>query len=356
VSVAGPRRVVVGSVLLVCTALTAWSVVLALTTVSRTENDARPVVLYAVGYTLLGGILLWRRADLVIPWLMVALGVVFALIEISSTTALLSEVAAYRIGVVLFASFAVVSCLLFQTFPTGHPLPGVWRWLTRFMLIGAAGLIAGVLVGVKAPSGFSPLVVVIAFVDISFGVGMVSSIPAIAVRFHRSRGVERAQLKWFLFSVALAVACWFVPITAFFVVAPLFPLVAIALALLRYRLYDIDRIVSRTTAYALSTALLVATYLAVVTLTSRLLHGSSQFAVALATLAAAAAFRPVLRATQHLVDRRFNRPRFDGVRVVEQFGDQLRDEVDSDVVTESLLIAIHRCLQPAGANVWMRPS
>ena len=126
-------------------------------------------------------------------------------------------------------------------------------------------------------------------------------------------------------------------------------------AILRYRLYDLDRIVSRTVSYAAVTGLLLATYVVVVTTVSRLTPGGSSLAVAASTLAVAALFQPVRRRMQDLVDRRFNRSRYDAARTVEAFRTRLRSQVDLDTVRADLLTVTRDTMQPTAAALWLRP-
>jgi hypothetical protein len=126
-------------------------------------------------------------------------------------------------------------------------------------------------------------------------------------------------------------------------------------AVLRYRLWDLDRLVSRTVTYGLVTALLVIPYLLIVPAAGRLAQGSGSLAVAAATLAAAAAFAPLRRRVQDLVDRRFNRRRYDAARTVEAFATRLRDQVDLDLLSAELLAVVDQTMQPLGVSLWLRP-
>ncbi|MBW3664480.1 MAG: hypothetical protein KY469_15375, partial [Actinobacteria bacterium] len=174
----------------------------------------------------------------------------------------------------------------------------------------------------------------------------------------RSRGAERQQLKVFLFAIAL------LPIVPLGDIVPLLDggillavasgavPVGVAVAILRYRLYDIDRVISRTLSYALLTTVLVGVYAAGVLGVGALLPGgSSDLLVAGATLAVAALFRPLRARIQGLVDRRFNRSRYDAGRLVEDFGRRLRDRVDLDEVAGELRGAAGRALQPRSVSL-----
>jgi hypothetical protein len=198
-----------------------------------------------------------------------------------------------------------------------------------------------------------------------------ASIPAAAVclvlRFRASRGIERQQLRWVAAGATAAVVgpLLLIPLEAFGLLPTVDafsrPLllsvpVAIAVAVLRYRLWDLDRLVSRTVTYALVTALLVLPYLVIVLAATQLIEGSGSLAVAAATLAAAAAFSPLRRRVQGLVDRRFNRRRYDAARTVEAFTVRLREQVDLDALHAELLGVVDQTMQPTQASLWLRPA
>ena len=137
--------------------------------------------------------------------------------------------------------------------------------------------------------------------------------------------------------------------------AMLCPPVAIAVAVLRYRLWDLDRLVSRTVTYSLVTGLLVVPYLLVVPAATRLAGDAGSLAVAGTTLTVAAAFQPLRRRVQDRVDRRFNRRRYDAARTVEAFAARMREQVDLDALTAELLALVDRTMQPTQASLWLRP-
>jgi hypothetical protein len=148
---------------------------------------------------------------------------------------------------------------------------------------------------------------------------------------------------------ATAVVTW--AISAWVAGLPL----AIGAAVLRYRLYDLDRIVSRTLAYALLTVLLGGGYALLVVGLGRLVGSDSSLVVAGATLAVAAVFQPARRRIQQAVDRRFNRRRHDAAQTVADFGTRLRDQVDLDTLTAELLEVVDQTMQPTKASLWLRP-
>jgi hypothetical protein len=190
---------------------------------------------------------------------------------------------------------------------------------------------------------------------------------SLVVRFRRARGVERLQLRWLAYAAALAAGLLLVALLAGFLLAKdevvfvslalgvaLLPL-ATGAAILRYRLYDLDRIISRTLAYGLVTVLLGLGYAAVVLGLGRLLGTDSSLAVAAATLAVAALFQPLRRRVQAAVNRRFNRRRYDAARIIEAFAARLRDQVDLDALHTELLAVVDQTMQPTRTSLWLRP-
>jgi hypothetical protein len=131
---------------------------------------------------------------------------------------------------------------------------------------------------------------------------------------------------------------------------------SIGLAIVRYRLYDIDRLISRTLAYATVTGLLVGVYVGLVTLATRVLPFSSPLGVAASTLVAVALFTPLRRRVQRLVDRRFNRARYDAEATVAAFAHRVRDDVDLEVVSSEFVHAVQSSVEPAHVSLWLRPT
>jgi hypothetical protein len=192
---------------------------------------------------------------------------------------------------------------------------------------------------------------------------------ALLVRFRRARGIERQQLKWLLFACAVTIAIVLVvqPSTSsqwdlgMLLALPLYPAVPVAagVAILRYRLYEIDRIINRTLVYGLLTAVLGLCY-AAGSLLFALVAGAGKdppsWLVATATLAAAAVFRPVRGRIQAAVDRRFNRRRYHAAKTIEAFSGRLRDEVDLDTLSAELVAVVDQTMEPTHVSCWLRPS
>jgi hypothetical protein len=277
------------------------------------------------------------------------------------------------------AALALLSLVLLLT-PTGSPPSSRWR---RWAFVTAATPVVLVLVVPVAPGRLDPQLLLASspFSDRALGgvlllvtrVALVITALAVAVaagsllvRFRRAQGVERQQLRWVALAAALMVLA--VPI----VLAPValeIPIlvdwapavwvmvlpVAVGAAVLRYRLYDLDRIISRTLAYGLLTLLLGGGYALVVLGLGQLLGRESPLVVAGATLAVAALFQPARRRVQRLVDRRFNRRRHDAARIIEAFGARLRDQVDLERLTAELLAVAEQTMQPTQMSLWLRP-
>ena len=259
---------------------------------------------------------------------------------------------ALRIYAVAFALLVLATCVAIAGALAAHPI--------RVDTTGG-------LAAVDDPAGWfkvveGPLMVVIIGLSLAFIVRQ-------ALSWRRSSGDRRQQLKWLASGATVTIICLFLagsfstsggPKTllviislAWFGVAAL-P-VSIGVGILQYRLYEIDRLISRTLAYAIVTGLLVGVYAGLVLLSTQVFKFHSTVAVAGATLVAAALFNPVRRRVQHAVDRRFNRARYDAERMVTAFAARLQDAVDADSVRTDLAGVIHTALEPAHVSVWLRP-
>jgi hypothetical protein len=257
-------------------------------------------------------------------------------------------------------------------FPDGHPPSSRWRpviWLAVLSGLGTSlcAALSSVEFGTNFPNLRDPATVVKPLVmpyNLSQEVGLLVllvGVISMIVRFRRSGQEQRLQLKWVLYATAIAAVVVFVasdltnsPLLEFEIVFPLIP-VAVGVAILKYRLYDIDRLISRTLGYAIVTGLLVGLYAGLVLLATEVLSIKSPVAVAASTLAAAALFTPLRRRVQHVVDRRFNRVRYDADQTVAAFAARLRDAVDLDAVRSDLLAAVTTAVEPAHLSVWTAP-
>jgi hypothetical protein len=265
-------------------------------------------------------------------------------------------------------------------FPTGHLLSPRWRpvaWLAgaataAFTVLAtlepnlarAPGRVIANPIGVAWLADLEESRVGVALLSL-MGVLMLVGFGALVVRFRRSRGDERQQLKWITYAgglLPLAVLAYLLPEvvgTVVFAVPLVFLPVAVGIAILRYRLYDIDRLINRTLVYGLLTAMLAGVYAAVVLVLGQVFGGVGEdapsWAVAGATLAVAALFQPARRRIQQLVDRRFNRRRYDAAKTIEAFSARLRDEIDLDTLSVELLAVVDQTMEPTTASLWLRP-
>jgi hypothetical protein len=195
---------------------------------------------------------------------------------------------------------------------------------------------------------------------------------SLVLRFRRARGDERQQLKWFTFAAALTAVlppalgglaeqagAPLVGAVFFSLVTVMLP-VAIGVAILKYRLYDIDRVINRTLVYGLLTVLLAGVYAGAVLVLGQVFGGvgrdTPSWAVAGATLAVAALFQPARRRIQAAVDRRFNRRKYDAAKTVEAFATRLRDQVDLDTLSAELLAVVDQTMEPTRVSLWLRAS
>jgi hypothetical protein len=264
--------------------------------------------------------------------------------------------------------------------PTGKLPSPRWRWWARAMvavplllvlLMLAPGPVDPSVQVLGSPFEFGglggPLLVAnqlaLAFTTLAVAVCAGS----LVARFRRARGVERQQLRWVALAAALLVVAAGVALVGLALDAPEvvtwaisawvagLPL-ALGAAVLRYRLYDLDRIISRTLAYGLLTLLLGVGYAAAVLGLGRLLPDSSSLVVAAATLAVAALFQPARRRVQQAMDRRFNRRRHNAAETIQAFSTHLRDQLDLDTLGAELLAVVDQTMQPTHASLWLRPS
>jgi hypothetical protein len=257
------------------------------------------------------------------------------------------------------------------SFPTGKPV-GWWRVIGLGPLIGAVSTVigAGLLWGLPleilvdaellSPTRWYP------FVDAGFILGFVSVIPAtlsVVARFRRAGSIERQQIKWLLAATSLLAvayvvgamsddsnqAVWWVVSLAVAAIP-----IAILFAVLRYRLYDIDRILSRTVSYVVVIGLLAGVYLLGLTAMTNFLPSDSSLSVAASTLAVAALFNPLRRRVQAWVERRFNRSRYDAQQVMDEFSGSLRQDVDPEAVVGGWVDVVSETMHPTSISVWVR--
>ncbi|HSK97074.1 MAG TPA: hypothetical protein VK891_10695 [Euzebyales bacterium] len=345
----------------------------------------REVTLVAVADASLGAVIVSRHPRHPVGWLFVAGGVLGALQVIAGQYAGLGPtmVAAAPFGawIAMQAQFLSVMSIVFvfQVFPTGRVLSPRWRALPYATAVGvgldvlAMGLAPGpvdIAPRYDNPLGIvgaGPALAAVERVGIALiAVGVAGGLVSLALRLRVSDGMQRQQVKYLFYAATVSVGVLVVA-NVFFAAAMeqtvLGNLVwggaavslelAMAVALLRYRLYEIDRIISRTVTYAVVTAVLAGVYVLVAVLPATVLRAPSDLLVAAATLAAAAVFVPARRHVQAVVDRHFNRSRYDAVRVVEQFAHRLRRTVDIDSLATDLHGTVAATVQPAHLSLWM---
>jgi hypothetical protein len=271
--------------------------------------------------------------------------------------------------------FLVAALLLF---PDGRPPTPRWRWLlwTCVPLFAAIFVVEAFAPGpidafpsVRNPAGIDAADwLPTAMGDTVMFALLIAAVAALIVRFRRSHGVERQQVKWFAYAAGLMAGYLIVSTVSItllgadedsvaagfaFVACIAGVPIAVGIAILRHRLYDIDLVIRRTLIYAGLTATLGAAYLATVLLVG-LAVGESGFAVAVSTLAVAALFRPALTRIQAVVDRRFYRRRYDATLTLEAFGARLRDELDVEALVGDIRGVVSETVQPTHVSVWLR--
>lgn len=346
-----------------------------------------------IGFPIVGAIVVHRQPHNRIGRVLVALGTASYVGFALSAAGMLSDVsggprwltaAAALLAPFVYTWLLLLVPLLLACFPSGDIVNPV---LVRVRPVAVAAVIIVTFarafrpgpmddvalvnpLGVPVPRTVMTVVLVMGtLLLVAFGLLALGDLLA---RWRRSRGVERAQMRWFIAAGVLFPVLWVLGavgselpatrglgdtlILAAFFLGFVGMASAIGVAVLRYRLYEIDRVISRTLGYGVLTALLLVVYAtAVVTLRhlSAPVSGDSDLAVAGSTLLVAALFGPVGRRVQAAVDRRFNRARFDAGRAAAAFGQRLRDEVDLDAVAEELRRTVATTIQPTTASVWL---
>jgi hypothetical protein len=259
-------------------------------------------------------------------------------------------------------------------FPTGRPLSRRW-WPVGWTAV-AATFVATVpmavvswwyrgprLLDTAEPPAAADVSIAVMISLIGQALLLICALAAIAslvLRLRRARGVERQQVKWLAYAIAVAVAVnaasdavpplgWLEPLTVLGLIA------GIGIAMLRHRLYDIDLIINRTLVYGLLSAALGGAYAGLVLALGPVFGRSSSLAVAVSTLAVAALFQPLRRRIQNAVDHRFNRRRYDSAKTIAAFSARLREQVELDTLSAELLAVVDQTMQPTRASLWLRP-
>jgi len=355
---------------------------------ARGSADGLVMLPVVLSLAVVGGLVSTRRPDNVYGWLLTTIGFLWVVTALLLDYGLLALRRDLPVGAPLAATAAssgAVAWGMFVTYglllyPTGALPSRRWRvvgWAAGAGLVlmglglgmiawqlGPAATIRMMAAGEGAPEeGFAGALNGLGHILVF--TSMVAGAVGLFVRMRRAGTVERLQLKWFAFGAALVAASILIQLSdtlgqlgfALEIVAISALPVIIGIAILRWRLYDIDRVISRTLAYAVLTVLLATIYLAAVTgltAVTATRAGDSPLAVAIATLLAAAAFQPLRRRIQAGVDRRFNRSRYDAQQTVQRFAARMRDQVDLDELTTELRTVTGEALQPRSAVLWLR--
>jgi hypothetical protein len=349
-----------------------------------------PLLVAALSAATVGALLGSRRPAHPVGWLLLGLGLLVVTNGVASGYVNYGLVArpgslpgaSYLAGIsngIQVLWLACVSFVLLLT-PTGSLPSARWRWWAR---VAAAAPMVLVLLSAVDPQPLAPehprvgnplavpvptglQLAVAAAAAVTVLATLVAAAGSLVVRFRRAGGVERQQLRWLAVGAALAAVALLVAVAAGAMskdgvvlaavgsCVALLPL-ATGAAILRYRLYDLDRIVSRTLAYGLLTVVLGGGYAVIALGLGQLLGRDSSLVVATATLAVAAVFQPARRRVQGLVDRRFNRRRYDAAQTIQAFSTRLRQQVDLDSLTAELLAVAARTVEPTMVSLWLRP-
>ena len=351
-------------------------------------------VVFIGGCAVVGALVASRHPVNPIGWILCLVGFFGMLATLSSlymdraplTTGGDGRFVDWTLAFIWLLAFAPAIFVL-QLFPNGRPLTSRWNALVWATGLGIAFAVLAVALAPGAlansdprttnPYGIEVLEVPLKIMSAAGGLlitaSVVLSLVSLVIRFRRSRGVERQQLKWFSYAGVLVVGSLMLQMVVFsfveenspavdfvetlFSVAVTSIPVTIGVAMLRYRLYDIDRLISRTLAYGLLTAILAGGYLlAVLALQSMIpVRDDSPLIVAASTLAVVAAFRPLRNRVQAAVDHRFNRSRYDAALTIESFGQRLRQEVDLDALSSDLLNVVDDTVRPSHLSLWIKP-
>jgi hypothetical protein len=328
-----------------------------------------------------GALLATRRPRNPIGWIFWSAGLTVAWMIASTSVPTQTNLTFWLGNVIFLPTFAAVVLFVPLLFPTGGLPARSWRPLAAMVVIGLAALTLATMFSpgpmgdstIENPFGIRALGPVFDAVRAAEGLILVICFTIAAAapfwRYRRGGQVERQQLKWFAATTAAAAISLPVSATHIPVISQLawaggllalglMPL-AIGIAILRYRLYEIDRIISRTISYAVVTAVLVAVFASVVVGLQTILTpftGGDTLPVAASTLVVFALFQPLRRRVQSAIDRRFDRARYDGDRTIAEFAGRLRDEVDLARLRGELRAVVGSSLAPISVGVWLRPA
>ena len=368
------------------------------------ESSACIVPLVILTFPLVGSVIASRQPRNAIGWIMLGIGLFtglsgvvdgyirYALVTDPGSLPYADTALALTAGSWVFI-IAPIMTFLILLFPDGHlPSP---RWRPVAYLAGVAIFLPYLLImimpgnfqdvgypAVENPLGIEalrPFVEVLLSVLVLLPVAIIGCAAGLIQRFRRSRGQERLQLKWLttaasfvaaIYAAAMAASLtveeftenapgWVLRLQDITIVSFVLIPIAIGVAILRYRLYNIDRLINRALVYTALTGILSLAYLLLVAALQNVLQpiaGSSDLTVAMSTLSVAAMFRPVLSRVQSFIDRRFYRKKYDAAQTLERFASTMRNEVDLQSLSPALVGIVHQTMQPAHASLWLRAS
>jgi hypothetical protein len=347
-------------------------------------------------FAAVGALLVARQPGNVVSWIMAAIGLIVGIFSAfdAYTSYILAHsdqpTAAAVLGAWFYEVYAypvVALSLVFlpMLFPTGRLLSRRWRWPAAIAGIATAGMtLLGVfrptMVGddipyeIDNPIGIAALTpetsdAIFTWMALALLVGVIAGIISVIVRFRRARGAERQQIKWFVFAASLApLALWpwsrevmqDIIIGLYLIAQP----VAVAIAILRYRLYDIDIIIRRTLIYTILSVMLALLYFGSVVLlqaavsratAGRAVDGQSPLVVVVSTLFIAGVFAPLRSRVRGFIDRRFYRRRYDAQKVLAAFARTARDEVEVEALSAEVARVVQETMQPQVALIWLKP-
>ncbi len=348
----------------------------------------------AILFPVVGLLILVNQPRHLIGWLLGAIGLITAISVLATQFAIygfytqplaspLPAVALWLRGW-LWIPVIFLICFFLLLFPTGRLSTSHWRWVAYGLLLTMGALTIVNLAGLanlpttftSAPTNSPPWDQIIGLLVVSLPLWLLISVLALLLRWRKADVLVRQQIKWVAFAGILLGATvllgdwvveriWQDPTARIVAGRGLMSIafaalvIAILIAILRYRLFDIDVIIRKTTSYAILTALLALVYFGSIVVLQQLLGaltGESDVAVVLSTLLIAALFLPLRRWVQDAIDRRFFRRKYDAEKVMQQFAAAARDETDLDALTAELLRVIQETMEPEGVSIWLKPT
>jgi hypothetical protein len=347
----------------------------------------------AIGFSTVGAVVTPRHSQNPMGWIFCAVGLLYAAVHFVAEYAIYTllaapgslpagEAAAWVFSW-LFVPQIGLSGLLILLFPDGRVQSIRWRWFAWLIVFATpasmvmAALSPGEIVGldpIHNPLGIEDLPNLYELVQALMLTLLLVAATSLLVRLRRARGVEQQQIKWFAYAVVVAssgsILTYVVPVAIGapwlelvsyvpFVVGVVSVPISMGIAILRYRLYDIDLLINRTLVYGALTAMLVGVYVGSIVVLQGLVRvftgQESQLAIVASTLAVAALFNPLRRRIQSFIDRRFYRSKYDAAKTLEAFSAKLRDETDLDALSDDLVGVVRETMQPANVSLWLRP-